>query len=681
LPQVKAEPNGWTPSAIAGITRVSDVARAPVGDGVLFLSRNRFAPPAPDRITRMGLDRRKAEVSLHVAGEESLPVREGECVRATGPLKLPQWVDGERLAVIEDGGLYLYPRHAGPAEQLLPPGRGVHHFRVAQGRDLVIFVAPHLQDGKPRLWMMPLTGGRTGTQPQVLTPPNIRIGAVASATPFNDDFGAMYDMSPDGTRVAFTHRPSVSPEYSVRRGGELRTGGKGEASVSLVDLRTREITALADGPTTELKPKFSPDSTKVAYLRGVSRSAISSLFRVVVADLRSGGRVELAPTPDYVGWTFGNTRVAGWNRDGSAVYVVEASGVRRAALTLPVNGGPVRIVERKKADFRQYNTTVAGGSLCYEAAEKGTGLPEAFGMNLTTRRTVQFSKLNESRVRKRGKVEVLSWTVHGRPVEGILTHPVNERKGRKYPLIVCSHGGPNGNFGLGAVGSDPLQSPDALPTYGYFVLRVNHMGSVGYGPSFRSAFMMADKNVAVDDILAGARSVADRYPIGDIGVSGWSWGGYLALAASIAAREQGPAIRAATVGAVSAAYPADLVARVKIPLDKWWFGGDPDKYALPVERIPRDLAVLISHGGEDYIPIDHAQRLRDQLATRGNRVELDFYPGEPHLPTTAQSLIAIAERQIDWFGRHLSSGLLDENGGREARGAAADMPQPELRSR
>ena len=66
----------------------------------------------------------------------------------------------------------------------------------------------------------------------------------------------------------------------------------------------------------------------------------------------------------------------------------------------------------------------------------------------------------------------------GRTVEGLLFYPVGYQPGKRYPLAVQTHGGPQASdkFGFGFW----EDYPEALAAKGYAVLQPNYRGRTGY---------------------------------------------------------------------------------------------------------------------------------------------------------------------------------------------------------
>ena len=86
-------------------------------------------------------------------------------------------------------------------------------------------------------------------------------------------------------------------------------------------------------------------------------------------------------------------------------------------------------------------------------------------------------------------------------VEGLLYYPLDYQPGKRYPLAVQTHGGPQASDKFGFGGSQNYVA--VLTAKGYAVLQPNYRGSTGYGDDFlRDMVGHYFKNAHLD-VLAG----------------------------------------------------------------------------------------------------------------------------------------------------------------------------------
>ena len=107
--------------------------------------------------------------------------------------------------------------------------------------------------------------------------------------------------------------------------------------------------------------------------------------------------------------------------------------------------------------------------------------------------------------------------------DGVLTYPLGCQAGQKYPLVLVIHGGPEAGS---TVQFAPL--PKVLAAAGSVVFQPNYRGSTNLGDAYQHA-IYRDTGEGTD-VMAGLAAVERRGVVdGDrVGVSGWSYGGYIA---------------------------------------------------------------------------------------------------------------------------------------------------------
>ena len=128
-----------------------------------------------------------------------------------------------------------------------------------------------------------------------------------------------------------------------------------------------------------------------------------------------------------------------------------------------------------------------------------------------------------------GKSESINWTSDTFPVQGWLLYPAHYDPGRKYPLIVSVHGGPSSE--VQPRWPDLGYNPIAFSALDYFVLMPNPRGSYGEGEAFTQANRKDFGYGDLRDILAGVDAVSAKLPIDQqrIGITGWSYGGFMTM--------------------------------------------------------------------------------------------------------------------------------------------------------
>ena len=249
----------------------------------------------------------------------------------------------------------------------------------------------------------------------------------------------------------------------------------------------------------------------------------------------------------------------------------------------------------------------------------------------------------------------------GLELEGVLVYPVNYEKGRRYPLILCVHGGPESHVSDGWVTSysQPGQTGAAR---GFAVFYPNYRGSTGRGVAFSkmgqadAAGREFDDLVDAVDHLVGL-GLVDREKVG---ITGGSYGGYASawgatyysdrFAASV--MFVGISDNVSKLGTTDIPEEMFLVHHRKRLWDDWdyFLGRSPIKY---VER--NRTPTLILHGKSDpRVHPSQSMELYRHLKTLGQApVRLVFYPGEGHGNRRAASRFDYNVRMLRWMAHYL----------------------------
>src|SRR5438105_4825369 len=182
----------------------------------------------------------------------------------------------------------------------------------------------------------------------------------------------------------------------------------------------------------------------------------------------------------------------------------------------------------------------------------------------------QLTKNNTALSPSWGKAESLQWTNEGFDIEGWLLPPARVESGKKYPMVVLIHGGPSSattpecpaSFGIARAVIAALSSPR------YYVRPPNPRGSYGQGEEFTRANVKDFGGGDLRDILAGVDAAIARYPIDSarLGVTGWSYGGYMTMWTVTQTNRFRGAVAGAGVVNLQSYYGQNLIDQWMIPL-------------------------------------------------------------------------------------------------------------------
>lgn len=226
---------------------------------------------------------------------------------------------------------------------------------------------------------------------------------------------------------------------------------------------------------------------------------------------------------------------------------------------------------------------------------------------------------------------------------------------RKYPVIVQVYGGPSGP----RVASNWHTPEDQiLLDAGYILFRLDNRGVGFRSVAFKTAIDRRMGQLEVDDQIAGAKHLrslpyvdADR-----IGVTGWSYGGYMTLLMLTAPDSP---FKAGVAGAPVTdwkLYDTHYTERfMGTPTD------NAEGYAKSevVSRLSRlePGALLLVHGmADDNVTFDHSTRVLFALQAEGKPFETMVYPGLRHRGGwTPTNRMHRAMTTLEFFDRKLKA--------------------------
>jgi dipeptidyl aminopeptidase/acylaminoacyl peptidase len=343
--------------------------------------------------------------------------------------------------------------------------------------------------------------------------------------------------------------------------------------------------------------------------------------------------------------------------------VQEAFGTTQVLYRLPLDGAPISFYRPGKGNLSGASLNSTRTAIGFSAQGSATP-PEAFSLSLSASSTPRQAGHVNADLPKLplGLTRVIRWKGPGNlDVEGLLTYPVDYQEGKRYPLIVISHGGPPDAFSQNFIASPGHYPIAAFASRGYAVLRSNVRGSTGYGKRFRYANYGDWGYGDFDDMMAGVDKAIEM-GIADparLGIAGWSYGGYMTSWAIT----QTHRFKAASIGA-----PVTDLASMNGTADMWTFTPDymhaeswenPEVYVKhsPVYNAKGvTTPALIQQGHDDtVVPLGQGEEYYNALQAQGVLVRMVVYPRSNHSPRESKIVRNIMQENLDWFDKYLKS--------------------------
>lgn len=467
--------------------------------------------------------------------------------------------------------------------------------------------------------------------------------------------------SPDGKSIYCAARRGSDSDYHNRR------------DLWRFDLSGGPPALVLGGLGPIMNPAASPDGTRIAFMGHDNRHFLSTSAQVMVLNLKDG----MADGPPYSLTSALDRDVSSgpmtdiaveltmpscqWTPDGRGLYFLVADrGDAHLFFAEAAGGLPVRLTGGEERSIGAFSVSVDGG-VALLAGDAVTAPEVTFLQDGEERRLTDHNRWAREQLALVRPERLQYAGADGWPIEGFLIRPVGYVEGKRYPLVVAVHGGPHA-----AYGSSLMVQAQMLAGAGFAVLCTNPRGSTTYGQKFALAVVADFGGADFVDILSGvdaavARGVADP---DRIGITGWSYGGYMACRA-VTLTER---FRAALAGA-PVVNQHSMFGTSDLPLFAEWMGG-----GLP--HTPEGEARLMAHSsiqgvsrvttptlllvGENDLrcPASQAEEFYVGMR-RWDRAPavLVRYPGESHGLTRPAHRLDRYERTLAWF-RHwlISSG-------------------------
>ena len=210
----------------------------------------------------------------------------------------------------------------------------------------------------------------------------------------------------------------------------------------------------------------------------------------------------------------------------------------------------------------------------------------------------------------------------------ILPHGFNPA--RRYPTIVQVYGGPHVQTVQRSWNRTALNTR-LYSEAGYIVFLLDNRGSANRGVAFEAALDRRMGTVEVEDQMAGVRWLRSQRFVDPrrIGVTGWSYGGYMTLL-MLTAPENGIAAGAAGASPIDwRYYDTGYTERYMGTPQENLAGYDAGSTLRGLDNLTG--RILLLHGmADDNVTFDNATRFSAALQQRGVVFEQMFYPGQRH---------------------------------------------------
>ncbi len=423
--------------------------------------------------------------------------------------------------------------------------------------------------------------------------PDDRGGAVVAVLSRDQQRMHILDLSPEGDESVARDR-ATAPWLTMRAGVPSRASD-GRLLEIVADPAGDVFRLVADGEA------LSPDGLNVTAVLHEGRDGIVVTAQ---ADPRDQGVYVLRP-------------------DGSAEALADGPGVHAAVAGA---GGVVVASTSPERPGSRYEARLTGGS-------------------------ASITSLAETPV---VQPRVAFHQVSDRELSAAVLFPTGHVPGsRRLPVVMSPYGGPHHARVMHAAGM--FVADQWLADQGFAVVIVDGAGTPGRGPAFE--FEISDQlaHRVLDDQVTGLWAVAEIYPDLDlerVGITGWSFGGYLA---ALAVLDRPDVFRAAVAGAPVtdwALYDTAYTERyLGLPQE------NPAAYeetSLLARAARLERPLLIIHGlADDNVLVAHSLRLSGALLAAGRPHSVLPLSGVTHMTPQEDVAENLPRLEVGFFAEHL----------------------------
>jgi len=637
----------------AKITTVSDPQISPDGKAIVFV----VARPNLDQDR---IDRELVLIDIATGTQRVLTYER----KGAGS---PRWSPtGDRLAFVAADGsakdakpqVFILPMSSGEARKITDAPNGIEQFAWRpNGQDIAYVTSDEPEDKKEiekhhdafevgdndflateaalpsHIWILPAEGGKA----KRLTSGAWSLPKSAPPSPP----ASPISWSADGKWLLFTRQ-----EHPHQGDADLTT-------LQVLNVETGETRKLTKHEKFESFGMFSTDGARVAYWypREDDPNNENEIF---VTQTAGGDGSDATRSIDR------DLQRVLWMPDGNSLLVGGHDGTQTSLWLQPLSGAAKKL---PLGDISPTWSFWVDAFVGHKGEIAFTGITpthpsELYFMasaNDTPRRLTDFN--HEMASLALGKAERFEWKgPDGFQEDGVLFYPPDFQRDRKYPLVLIIHGGPTAS-----TTTQFSFLPQLMTTHGYVVFSPNYRGSDNLGNAYQRAIWNDAGDGPGRDVIAGIDALKKRGFIdtNKIGVTGWSYGGYMTSWLIGHYQIWKAAMAGAPVtdlydeynladGNVSARYSFKGSPYVGENL-KDYRAQSPITYAAQMKT-----PTLIMHDtGDARVTITQGYSLYHALKDNGVPVKFIAYPVAGHFPGDPVRAMDVDRRWVEWMDQYL----------------------------
>jgi dipeptidyl aminopeptidase/acylaminoacyl peptidase len=301
-----------------------------------------------------------------------------------------------------------------------------------------------------------------------------------------------YAISPDGKEVCFTMNGDEVAATSTNNDlFVVPITGENAAN-------PRKITP---NVASDSSPQYSPDGKYIGFRSQTRTGYESDRQRLLVLERATGRLNSLTENLDRSVNSFT------WLPDSSRLFFTVTDRGRQGIQTVPVLGGALRVVATGNSTLDDMMFTPDGKTMVF-TRQSGSFPPEIVRVSSGGGAPVSLTHLNDAVLGSHQLTnleELFTDVGDNTQIQSFIVKPAGFDPGKKYPVLMLLHGGPEGEWGESWTYRWNAQ---VFASAGYVVVMPNPHGSIGYGQAFTDAVNHDWGGKPYDDVMAVTDRVA-----------------------------------------------------------------------------------------------------------------------------------------------------------------------------
>jgi dipeptidyl aminopeptidase/acylaminoacyl peptidase len=469
-------------------------------------------------------------------------------------------------------------------------------------------------------------------------------GAVRDLTPGQRDVPPFslggsddYDISPNGQEVCYSMNADPVPAVST------------DSDLYVVSIAGGQPVKITLTMGADSNPRYSPDGKYIAWRAQQRAGYESDRWRLMTLERSTGKVTNLTESLDR--WVNSFT----WSPDSGRLFFTMNDRGRQAIQVMPLSGGAAGRVASGDSELDDMQLTRNGRTMVY-TQQSGISPVEIFRASSSGGEPVALTHLNDQTLADHQLTQLEEFWVdgaEGAKVHSFMIRPPDFTPGRKYPVLMLIHGGPQGFWGHAWTYRWNAQ---VFAAAGYVVVMPNPRGSSGYGQKFIDEINNDWGGRAFDDIMAVADHIVSDVPFADASrmtAAGGSYGGY--MIDWILGHTQRFKALISHDGVYNLTSEVGATEELWFPM--WEYGGTPwDKPENYAKWSPNNFVkefhtpTLVIHGEQDFrVPVNQGLELFTALQLQKVPSKLLLFPDEGHWVLKPQNSVLWYKTFIDWM--------------------------------